>query len=116
MKQKDKNCSGATQKAITNAGLEKIVVSIPSLEHQDCFVNQIDNICNLIEARKKQLSKLNELVKARFVELFGSLHDDTFERKSLPEIVTKDKNSIKRGPFGGALKKEDFVEILFVHS
>ena len=30
--------------------------------------------------------------------------------KTLPEIVNDDKDSIKRGPFGGALKKDDFVE------
>lgn len=30
--------------------------------------------------------------------------------KTLPEIVRNDKNSIKRGPFGGALKKDDFVD------
>lgn len=33
-----------------------------------------------------------------------------FEMKTLPEIVRNDKNSIKRGPFGGALKKDDFVD------
>lgn len=42
--------------------------------------------------------------------MFGSIHDGKFEMKTLPEIVRNDKNSIKRGPFGGALKKDDFVD------
>jgi type I restriction enzyme S subunit len=42
--------------------------------------------------------------------MFGSISDGKYEMKTLPEIVRKDKNSIKRGPFGGAIKKDDFVE------
>lgn len=42
--------------------------------------------------------------------MFGCIHDGRFDMKTLLEIVNDDKNSIKRGPFGGALKKEDFVE------
>ena len=70
LEQKDKNCSGATQKAITNAGLEKIVISVPDLEQQTAFVEQMDAICNLIACRKEQLKKLDELVKSRKVEQF----------------------------------------------
>ena len=39
--------------------------------------------------------------------MFG---DGKYPMKTLPQIITKDKHSLKRGPFGGALKKEDFVE------
>ena len=49
-------------------------------------------------------------MQARFVEMFGSVHDGRFEMKTLPEIVMKERNAIKRGPFGGSLKKQDFVE------
>ena len=42
--------------------------------------------------------------------MFGSIYDGEYELKTLPEIVNEDKNAIKRGPFGGALKKDDFVE------
>ena len=71
LEQKDKNCSGATQKAITNAGLEKIVISVPDLEQQTAFVEQMDAVRNMIAYRKEQLKKLDELVKSRFIELFG---------------------------------------------
>lgn len=42
--------------------------------------------------------------------MFGTIYDKKFDMKTLPDIVSSDKNSIKRGPFGGALKKEDFLE------
>ena len=69
----------------------------------DCVRLQIDNM-------ERELELLDELVKARFVEMFGTIYDKKFDMKTLPDIVSSDKNSIKRGPFGGALKKEDFLE------
>ena len=83
---------------------------IPPLEEQDKVIEILDKVQSIISERATELSKLDELVKARFVELFGSIHDSKYEMKTLPEIVSSDKNSIKRGPFGGALKKDDFVE------
>ena len=69
--QKDKNCSGATQKAITNAGLGKITITVPSLDQQPLFVEQLDAICDLIASRELQLHKLDEIVQSRFSEMFG---------------------------------------------
>ena len=71
LEQKDKNSSGATQKAITNAGLAKITIKLPTLADQRMFVMQMDLLTDLISARKEQLEKLDQLVKSRFVELFG---------------------------------------------
>ena len=71
LEQKDKNCSGATQKAITNTGLKKIEIYIPDKAHQDDLVGQLDAICDLIACRKQQVLKLDELVKSRFIEMFG---------------------------------------------
>lgn len=79
-------------------------------ERQVFVCNNLDRILRIINKRKDQMLKLELLIKARFVEMFGSIHDGKFEMKTLSEIVTADKNSIKRGPFGGALKKDDFVE------
>ncbi len=77
--QKDKNCSGATQKAITNSGLEKIVVNLPDYEQQNEIAEQLDKVTNIIKMRKDELKFLDDLVKARFVEMFGS--PDTNEKE-----------------------------------
>jgi type I restriction enzyme S subunit len=45
---------------------------IPFLEEQNHIVNVLDKISTLITFRKQQLAKLDELVKARFVEMFGN--------------------------------------------
>ena len=89
---------------------EDYEVEIPSLNIQEEIESRLTIIQDIIEKRKKELSLLDNLIKARFVEMFGCIHDGRFDMKTLLEIVNDDKNSIKRGPFGGALKKEDFVE------
>ena len=71
LKEKDKYCSGATQKAITNEGLKKILVNVPDILTQADLVKKLDKIEEVILLRKRQLEKLNELIKSRFVEMFG---------------------------------------------
>ena len=71
LSQKDKNSSGATQKAITNAGLEKINVNIPLFSKQDQIVKQFDLLTDIIKKYQSQLKKLDSLIKSRFIEMFG---------------------------------------------
>lgn len=48
-----------------------------------------DKITDLIDKRKKQLKELDELVKSRFVEMFGDIHKSTkWEKKPWAELVT----------------------------
>ena len=71
LSQKDKNCSGAAQKSITNAGLGKIVIHVPSVEEQNNIAHQLDAVIGIITKRQQELSTLDDLIKARFVEMFG---------------------------------------------
>lgn len=57
---------------------------IPSLEEQNHIVNVLDKISTLITFRKQQLAKLDELVKARFVEMFG---DSVANTKNFPSTT-----------------------------
>lgn len=107
LKQKDKNCSGATQKAITNAGLEKIIISVPPLEQQDSIAEKLDLISELIKNQRKGLQELDELVKSRFVEMFGDPVSNPFEWDKVPLSELAD---IKIGPFGSLLHKDDYIE------
>ena len=91
--QKDKHCSGATQKAITNAGLEKIVINVPNLEEQETIADLLDAINRIIAQRQRQLFALDTLIKARFVEMFGDpIHP--IEHESLGEVAI-----VERGRF-----------------
>jgi len=67
---------------------------IPSLtpEEQDYVAKKLNKIIELIDKRKAQIEKLDELVKARFVELFGDLKTNPFEWeiKNLLEVADID--------------------------
>ena len=73
-----------TVKHLSAKELNKIELPLPTYEIQNRIANSLFNLDELIEKRKKQLSKLDELVKARFVELFGGCR----EHKRLEEYAT----------------------------
>ncbi len=90
LSQKDKNCSGATQKAITNSGLEKIIVNLPDYDQQYEIAEQLDRVTNIIKMRKDELRCLDDLIKARFVELFGdiNINDKNWDCEPLGDLCT----------------------------
>ena len=53
--------------------LKEIDIPTYSEQEEKKIVSELDKICDLITLRKQQLSKWDELVKSRFVELFGNL-------------------------------------------
>ena len=60
-----------TVKHLSAKELSKIMVPIPTIKEQKKISSSLRKLDDLILYRKQQLSKLDELVKARFVELFG---------------------------------------------
>lgn len=79
---------GATFKEISKSIVENIEIRLPSLEEQKKAAKQLGHIYHLISLRKQQLSKLDELVKSRFIELFGDCKN---------EVLIGDVISISRG-------------------
>ncbi|MEQ3341760.1 restriction endonuclease subunit S, partial [Lachnospira eligens] len=65
------NSSGSTFKSIKMNQLKKMVFDIPQLEEQDYIISVLDKVCDVIEKRKQELEFLDNLIKARFVEMFG---------------------------------------------
>jgi type I restriction enzyme S subunit len=61
---------GATMKHIVKKDFDNTVVPFPTLEKQNDIANILAKIENIINLRKLELDKLDELVKARFVEMF----------------------------------------------
>lgn len=65
--------TGSTFKAISKNVLGETEIPLLSLDKQQHISAILDRLSNLISLRKQQLAKLDELVKARFVELFGDM-------------------------------------------
>ena len=58
--------------------LKEAKIYYPNSEEQSKLVLILDGISSVIEHRQRQLQKLDELVKARFIELFGMPGTDAF--------------------------------------
>lgn len=79
---------GATFKEISKAIVENIEIPLPPLAEQRKIAAALDKVSDLIAKRRQQLTKLDELIKARFVEMFGDEHQfDKWHCTSVGEIA-----------------------------
>lgn len=82
--------AGANINNIRNEHIDELEVLLPTAGRQEFVVKVLDKLTNLIFLRKQQLAKLDELVKARFVELFGDItvNDKGWKAQPLGELCT----------------------------
>lgn len=99
--------TGSTFKAIGKKVLETTCIPAYSTIEQEQIAETIGHIDNTIAARRNQLALLDQLVKSRFIELFGDPVTNPYGWQQL--TVNDVCVSVVRGPFGSALKKEFFV-------
>jgi type I restriction enzyme S subunit len=78
---------GVAQNNINLSVLRQIKVPIPDLNVQERIVNALDQMQNNIKLRQMELSKLDILIKARFVEMFGDLKFDTPVSKYIESLT-----------------------------
>lgn len=70
--------SGAKMPRANSSDLKSVEIECPTLENQRHITSEFDRIISIVRLRQQQLQKLDELVKARFIELFGTIHDNRF--------------------------------------
>ena len=63
---------GATMKHIVKKDFDATLIPYPSLNEQAEIATNLNKVSRVIEARKQELQLLDDLIKARFVELFGN--------------------------------------------
>ena len=90
----EKVARGVAQKGIYLKQVSQLDIKLPELEQQKQIVKVLDKVTELISLRKQQLTKLDELVKARFVEMFG---DPIGNTKNLPVTKFVDVVKMQRG-------------------
>lgn len=73
-----------TVKHLSAKELNKVKVPLPPLEEQRKIAEVLDRVSDLIAKRRQQLDKLDLLVKARFVEMFG----EEEEQKTISDICS----------------------------
>ncbi len=105
----DRAVMGAT---LNKSKLNDIKIPYCNIETQKKIAEVLDKAQELIDKRKEQIEVLDELVKSRFIEMFGDpvRNPKGWEYPKIEEVVENEKNAIKAGPFGSALKKEYYVD------
>ena len=93
LKEMEKRTHGATMKHITKKDFDNVLVPFPPLNKQQEIAATLDTLQSIITHRKQQLEKLDLLVKARFVEMFGEpiLNEKGWNMVTIGDIVTEVK-------------------------
>ena len=80
--------SGTSMLKFNKTELKKLEIPIPDIDKQRRIIAVMDKVSNLISLRKQQLARLDELVKARFVEMFGGIHNSNkYPYKPIKELT-----------------------------
>ena len=74
---------GATFKEISKQIVSGIEIELPIIKDQERVVAQFELISSIMRRRREQLSALDDLIKARFVEMFGNPVDNNIGWKTI---------------------------------
>ena len=96
--------NGATRQKLTQSTLKKMSIPKRTVKQQLQIVQELNTIKKLITARQQELQKLDDLIKARFVEMFG---DPETNSKGWAEISLSEKLNVLGGY---AFKSDQFEE------
>ena len=99
--------STARRRSLPTPTLLAFTVPLPGVSEQQFVLDVIHKAKKIIDNRSEEIQQLDNLVKARFVELFGDpvANPHGFDKVALSELA-----DIKIGPFGSLLHKEDYIE------
>lgn len=93
----NKVISGTAVPQITIESLKKIDVLIPSKKEQKRIVYIFDILSQIIESKEKENKRYDDLIKARFIEMFGDLrtNNKNWQVVSFSECASIDTNMIR---------------------
>lgn len=96
--------NGATRQKLTQSTMRKMKIPYLEINKQREIVQKIKKIESVLNDSNRQLDLLDELIKARFVEMFGTIRENphNYPRVTLKEVCHK----ITDGKHGGC-KQED---------
>ena len=112
LKEMESKTHGATMKHIVKKDFDNTLIPFPTLEEQENIANLLDKISTIILVRQQQLQKLDELVKARFVELFGDmLSNDMAWQESTLDTLADVVSGITKGR---KIRETELIEVPYM--
>lgn len=105
---------GATFKELSKKILAEVELEVPHIKRQNEIVQKLERLCSIKKKRLEQLQKLDELIQARFVEMFGDPVENPkrYYVATLQELIAKGYITYHLdGNHGGNYpKSEEFVD------
>ena len=91
---------GVAQKGIYLKEVSDIDIYIPDISNQEIIINKLDKVNAIIKLRQEELLALDNLIKARFVEMFGDPVSNSygFPEATLPELGELGRGVSKHRP------------------
>ena len=105
--------NGATRQKLTQATMRKMLIPDLSLEQQMEIVNQLNKVIAIRNLREQELQKLDELIKARFVEMFGSYpaNEKHWVAGTIRDLVTEVRYGSSRKAAEGTTGKYPYLRM-----
>ncbi len=90
--------TGSTFKAIGRRVLEDILIPNIGFAQQQNIAISLEKVYSIIRMRKRQLRELDDIIKARFVEMFGDPENNPkgWSKKTLSEVIVYANNGMDR--------------------
>lgn len=101
----EKYFTGATIPHIYFKDYKNEEFNLDTLDRQIEIVGILKKVENIIELRRQEIEKLDDVIKARFVEMFGN-PDTEWPLVTIAEICS----NTRTGPFGSSLHHDEFVD------
>lgn len=100
LKEIENRTAFVTVKHLSAKELNQLEIDVPNYTTQTDIAKVLTQIESIISARQQQLQKLDELVKARFVELFGMLHNNGngFDVVTIADVCSLIKDGTHQTP------------------
>ena len=94
LKEIEQRTAFVTVKHLSAKELNKLELDVPELSKQDKIADTLSRLERVIESRQEELEKLDDLIKARFVEMFG---DPDINPKGWTECALSEKLNVVGG-------------------
>ena len=100
-------------KTLNKATLSKIKVKVHGIAEQKEIVRVLDKLNAVIEARQMEIQKLEDLIKARFVEMFGTYpaNEKGWDTGTIRDLVTEVRYGSSRKAADGELGKYPYLRM-----
>ena len=108
----ERKARGSTFRQVTRDAVESLRIPLPPLPEQRRIAAILDKADAVRRKRQQTLDLADQFLRSAFLDLFGDpvTNPKGWPVRTLSEFYVNDRDGTKCGPFGSALKKDEFVD------